>query len=71
MLVSTVQRSESAMCKYISSLSDRPHTPPPIPLHQDITEHPAELPALYSMFPLAIYVTQHSIYMWASQAARG
>ena len=37
--------------------------PPPIPLIQVITEHQAELPVLYSRFPLASYITHGSVYM--------
>ena len=62
-LVSAVEQSESAICIYISPLSwaSLPH--PLIPPLQVITEHRAELPVLYSSFPLAIYVTHGSVYM--------
>ena len=35
----------------------------PIPALYVITEHQAELPVLYSSFPLAIYFTHGSIYI--------
>ena len=37
--------------------------PPPIPPIEVITEHRAELPVLYSRFPLAIYFTYGSVFM--------
>ena len=43
MLVSAIQQSESAMCVHIS--------PPPLPALQAITEHRAEVPALYTTAP--------------------
>ena len=41
------------------------HLPPtlPIPLLQVVTKHRADLPVLYSCFPLAIYFTFGSVYM--------
>ena len=47
---------------YISCLLSLPPTPPCIPLLQVITEHQAELPVLYSNFPLASYVTHGNVY---------
>ena len=43
----------SYMYTYMSSLLDVPPTPHPIPPTQVITEHWAELPMLYSRFPLS------------------
>ena len=59
MLVSAKKQSESALCIHISPPSwvSAP-IPPPIPPFWVITEHWAELPALYSSFPLALYSTQ-------------
>ena len=37
--------------------------PPPIPPIQVTTEHPAELPALYSGFPLALCFTHGRVFM--------
>ena len=59
-LVSVVQQRESALCIHISP----PHQvflppPPPIPPGH----HRAELPVLYSSFPLASYFTHESVYM--------
>ena len=47
------------VCVYISP----PSWPPPIPSIQVTTEHPAELPAVYNRFPLAICFTHGSVYM--------
>ena len=66
MLVSAVQWSESAICIHISppSWTSPPHTHPGlIPPIQVIKEHRAELPVLYSRFPLAIYFTHGSVFM--------
>ena len=63
-LISAVQRSESAMCIPISPPSWTSLPPqPPIPPIQVITERQAELPVLYSRFPLAICFTHGSVYM--------
>ena len=48
------------MYTYIPFLSDLPPTPTPI---QVTTEHQADLPVLYSGFPLAIYFTHGSVSM--------
>ena len=50
------------MYTYIPFLLDLPPTPP-IPLIYVITEHQAQLPVLYSMFPQAIYFTHGTVYM--------
>ena len=49
-----------SMYIYIHSLLS---LPPPIPPLQVITEHLAELPVLYSCFPLVICFIQGSVYM--------
>ena len=46
---------------YIPSLLNRP--PTPITPLEVVTERWAELPGLYSSFPLAICFTQGSVYM--------
>ena len=49
---------------YIYTLPLGPPSYPPAPLPlQAITEHWAELPVLYSSFPLAICLTHGSVYM--------
>ena len=62
-LVSAVQRSESAICIHISPPSWTSLPPPHIPPIQVITEHRAEIPVLYRRFPLAICFTHGSINM--------
>ena len=48
---------------YVYSFPLEPPCPPSaIPPLQVITEHQAELPVLYSSFPLAIYFTHRSVY---------
>ena len=42
---------------------------PLIPHLEVITEHQAELPVLYSRFPLAIYFTHSSVYMLEKEMA--
>ena len=59
------------MYVYIHSISLGPPshlTPYLTPLV--ITEHRAELPELYSRFPVAIHFTHDSVYMWASLVAQ-
>ena len=49
---------------YPFPLGSPSHPPPPShPSIQVITEHRAELPVLYSRFPLAIYFTHGSVFM--------
>ena len=55
-LVSAVQRSESAICIHISPLLDF------LPI-QVTTEHWVEFPMLYSRFSLVIYFIHISVYM--------
>ena len=52
-------------CTYIPSFLDL-HPIPLYPTHVIIREDQAELPVLYSKFPLAIYFTHGSIYMLIS-----
>ena len=61
-LVSAVQPSESAIYIHVSppSWTSLP-LPSPIPPISVITEHRAELPVLYSRFPLAIDFTHGSV----------
>ena len=56
-------KSTSYMYTYIPSLLDLPPTLSPVPLVQVIRGHTAELPVLYSKFPLAICFTRASVYM--------
>jgi len=62
-LVSAAQGSESSICIYISpsAWTSLPlHSHPPLYI---VTEHrAAELPVLYSKFPLAIHFTHGSIF---------
>ena len=51
----------NCMYTYIPSFLDLPPNPPPHP--QAISEHRAELPVLYSSFPLAVSFTHGSVYM--------
>ena len=48
---------------YIPSLSSLPLLPPLPHPSKVVTEHQAEIPVLYSRFPLAIYFTLGSVYM--------
>ena len=50
------------MYTYIPSLLGLCPNPSPIPPFSVIREHLAELPVLYSSFPLAVYVAHGSIY---------
>ena len=50
-----------SMYTYIPSLLDLPPTSHPIPAILVPKEHWAELPVLYSRFPLAIHVTPGSV----------
>ena len=56
-LVSVIQRTESAICIHISPPSWTSHPPTPIPPLEVITEYWAELSVLYTRFPLAVYFT--------------
>ena len=60
-LVSSVQRRESAVFTHISLPAGPPSQPPP--RSQVITEHQAELPVLHSGFPLVICFTHNSVYV--------
>ena len=51
----------NCMYTYIPSFLDLPPNSPPHP--QAITEHRAELPVLYSSFPLSVSFTHGSVYM--------
>ena len=59
----TVRISQKCVCVYIyiPFLSSLPPTSAPIPPIKVIKEHRAELPVLYSSFPLAIYFTHGSV----------
>ena len=50
------------VCTCLLPLEPPSHLPP----LQVITEHRAELPVLYCRFPLAIYFTQSSVYIYMS-----
>ena len=62
MFISPVQ-SESAISIHINPPLESPSYSTPIPRLQIITEHWAELPVLYSSFPLAVHFTCGSVYM--------
>ena len=62
MLVSAVQQNESAVCNlYPLPLGPPSHPPHPTPVV--LTKHQADLPVLYSSFPLAICFTHGNVYM--------
>ena len=71
MLVSAVEQSESAVCVHICPL---PLEPPSQPrLHPTPLSHhrsPSWVPVLYGSFPLTIYFTHGSVYVWASLVAQ-
>ena len=70
-LVSAVEQSESAVCVHICPL---PLEPPSQPrLHPTPLSHhrpPSWVPVLYGSFPLTIYFTHGSVYVWASLVAQ-
>ena len=55
---------------YVPSLLSLPPNPASIPPLWVITSHQAEPPALYGSFPLTIYFTHGSVYVWASLEAQ-
>ena len=60
-LVAAIHQHESAI--HVFSLLSLPPTSHPIPPLWVITEHQAELPALFSNFPLAICFTHGNVYI--------